>query len=45
LAHSVANYLAAAESDLVTIVREVFFNFDYQFGVCEADAVACCGAV
>src|SRR5271156_4332012 len=29
LAHAVANYFAAAESDLVAVVRVIFFDFDY----------------
>src|SRR5277367_1436316 len=29
LTHAVANYFAAAESDLVAVVRVIFFDFDY----------------
>lgn len=29
LSHAIANYFAAAESDLIAVVREVLFDFDY----------------
>src|SRR5271154_5427071 len=40
LTHAFANYFAAAEGDFVAVVREIFFDLDYQFGIGEADAVA-----
>ena len=45
LAHAVANHFAAAEGDFVAVVREVFFDFDDQIGVGQANAVAFGGAV
>ena len=40
LAHAVANYFSAAESDLIAVVGEVFFYFDQEIGVSQANAVA-----
>src|SRR6202030_4854882 len=37
LAHAIANYFSAAEGDFVTVVREVFFDFDEQVGVSESN--------
>ena len=45
LAHAVADHLAAAELDLVAVDGEVLLDFDDQFGVGQADAVAGGGAV
>ena len=45
LAHAVANDFAAAERDLVAVDGEVFLDFDDQFGVGQANAVACGGPV
>ena len=45
LAHAVANYLSAAERDLVAVMGEVFFDFDDEIGVGESNAVAFGGTV
>ena len=44
LAHAVADDLAAAEFDLVTVGGEILFDFDDQVGVGQADAIARCRA-
>ena len=45
LAHAVANHFAAAEGDLVAVDGEIFLDFDDQFGIGQAHAVARGGAV
>src|SRR5580704_4939590 len=45
LAHAVADDFASTESDLVAVDGEILFDFDDEFGVSQANAVAGGGAV
>ena len=40
LPHTIANDLTAAKLHLVTIGREVPFDFNYQFRICQTNTVA-----